>query len=197
MDDELTAAWEAACGDLDCVAVYQGSILGLNVDAVVSPANSFGFMDGGIDYAYTQFFGPGVQERLQRKIQSGTGELLVGDAETIATFHEQILYLISAPTMRVPMILGPTSINPYLAARAALREAVWHGFDNVAFPGLGTGVGQVPVNICAHQVRVAINEVIVNNDAPLAPTSWRTAQRDHQKLYTNIITDLQYRMDKK
>ena len=26
-------------------------------DAIVSPANSFGFMDGGIDYAYSDHFG--------------------------------------------------------------------------------------------------------------------------------------------
>ena len=26
-------------------------------DAIVSPANSFGFMDGGIDYCYSEHFG--------------------------------------------------------------------------------------------------------------------------------------------
>jgi O-acetyl-ADP-ribose deacetylase (regulator of RNase III) len=61
--------------------------------------------------------------------------------------------------MRVPMILGNT-VNPYLAARAALLlikhgrftdghlagEPVSGYVRSVAFPGLGTGVGRVGPN---------------------------------------------------
>ena len=49
LDDALADAWERHCGDLPGVTVHRGSILDLDVDAVVSPANSFGFMDGGIE----------------------------------------------------------------------------------------------------------------------------------------------------
>ena len=49
VESELADAWERFCGDLDGVRVHRGSILDVNCDAVVSPANSFGFMDGGID----------------------------------------------------------------------------------------------------------------------------------------------------
>jgi len=190
-DAELISAWNSYCGDLDFVEVYVGSILDLDVDAVVSPANSFGFMDGGIDYVYTEFFGAGLQDDLQGTIlMERMGELLVGEAQAIETFHDQIPYVISAPTMRVPMILGPTSINPYLAARAALREANAYELDSIAFPGLGTGVGQVPPNICAHQVRVAIDEVFSKEIR--MPTSWRQAQIAHQKLYLQNPRDLQY-----
>jgi hypothetical protein len=34
-------------------------------DCMVSPANSFGLMDGGIDAAIIQFFGEQLQERVQ------------------------------------------------------------------------------------------------------------------------------------
>ena len=56
-DDALASAWEQHCGDLESVRVHRGSILDVDCDAVVSPANSFGFMDGGIDMAYSQHFG--------------------------------------------------------------------------------------------------------------------------------------------
>ena len=36
--------------------------------AVVSPANSFGFMDGGLDYKLSERFGWALQERLQRRL---------------------------------------------------------------------------------------------------------------------------------
>ena len=38
-------------------SVVAGGITDLRVDAVVSPANSFGFMRGGVDGVYTRVFG--------------------------------------------------------------------------------------------------------------------------------------------
>lgn len=50
-------AWKAAFGDAHGVRVSCGSIFDLAADAIVSPANSFGHMDGGIDLVYSHFFG--------------------------------------------------------------------------------------------------------------------------------------------
>jgi hypothetical protein len=49
IDAPLAEAWRKFCGHFECVSIHHGSILDLDIDAVVSPANSFGFMDGGID----------------------------------------------------------------------------------------------------------------------------------------------------
>src|SRR4029434_4261958 len=70
VEDDLADAWERHCGDLPDVSVHRGSILDLPVDAVVSPANSFGFMDGGIDHLYSDRFGWEVQDRLQKLIRT-------------------------------------------------------------------------------------------------------------------------------
>ena len=203
VDAPLADAWSRFCGDLGYVHVHRGSILDLNVDAVVSPANSFGFMDGGIDMLYSQHFGWSVQERLQSLIRTRHhGELLVGAAEIVNTDNARIPYVIAAPTMRVPMVLEST-VNPYLAARAVLLliqretfaigpligEAVSAGVQSVAFPGLGTGVGRVEPNTCARQVRCAIDEVLERRTS--FPTSWVDAQTRHQRLYTDRIRDLQ------
>ncbi len=203
VESELADAWEFHCGDLECVSVHRGSILDVRCDAVVSPANSFGFMDGGIDRLYSYHFGWQVQERLQELIRSRHhGELLVGLAELVETDDARIPFLIAAPTMRVPMILRDT-VNPYLAARAVLR-LLRHGVvpsgnfagspvasvvETVAFPGLGTGVGQVGTHICARQVREAIEQVILGSGE--FPRSWVEAQWHHQSLYTDRVSDLQ------
>jgi len=204
VDPELAEAWKRSCGDLNFVEVYQGSILELSCDAAVSPANSFGFMDGGLDMLYTCQFGWHVQDRLQSLIRDKHhGELLVGRAEIVATDHPRIAYVIAAPTMRVPMILSD-SVNPYLAARAALLlikhgrfadgsrkgEAVSRVVNHVAIPGLGTGVGQVEPGTCARQVRAAIDEVVLGKYE--FPKSWREAQRRHQHLYTGGPNNLHY-----
>jgi O-acetyl-ADP-ribose deacetylase (regulator of RNase III) len=163
IEEDLAAAWQRHCGDLPDVSVHCGSILDLSVDAVVSPANSFGFMDGGIDHRYSHHFGWHVQDRLQELIRTRHhGEPLIGAAEIVETGNDCIPFLIAAPTMRVPMILRNT-VNPYLAARAVFRlihdgvvpagvmagERVQTVVTSVAFPGLGTGVGQVDPNTCA------------------------------------------------
>ncbi len=202
VEPELVEAWQRFCGDLEDVTVYHGSIFDVHCDAVVSPANSFGFMDGGIDLLYSRRFGWQVQERLQELIRTVYhGELLVGVAEIVET-DAPIPFLIAAPTMRVPMILRD-SANPYLAARAALT-LVKHGVfragfhkgtpisevvHSVAFPGLGTGVGQVGPDVCAHQMRTAIEDVVLEK-RPF-PENWAVAQARHQKLYTDRIRDLQ------
>ncbi len=175
MSDLKIVAWQRSCGDLRCVEVHQGSIFDTACDTVVSPANSFGFMDGGIDRLCTAFFGPGVQERVQACIRAcHDGELLVGQADIVLTGHAQIPYLIAAPTMRVPTALS-RSIHPYLAARAVFLLVLRGRFScgelagqpvaghvrRVAFPGLGTGVGRVPPAACAQQVRAAIEEFVL------------------------------------
>ena len=201
----LADAWERFCGDLPFVTVHRGSIFALSCDAVVSPANSYGFMDGGIDMLYSEFFGWGVQEQLQALIQEKHhGELLVGAAEIVETEHPTLPFVIAAPTMRVPMILQH-SVNPYLAARAVLL-LVKHGkfssganagkpisdfVDSIAFPGLGTGVGRIGPNTCARQVRAAIDAVLLGQE--VFPESWVEAQRRHRGLYlgTDAGRDLQ------
>src|SRR5262245_26939492 len=118
IDDRLSDAWKRRCGDLDFVEFHQGSILDVQCDAVVSPANSYGFMDGGIDGIYLDHFGPDIQMRVRRQILDyHSGEILCGQADVVETLNAKIPFLVFAPTMRVPMVLKD-SVNPYLAARA-------------------------------------------------------------------------------
>ncbi len=198
--DDLEAAWRSICGDLPNVELHRGDIFATAADAVVSPANSFGFMDGGIDAVYTRVFGPGVQARLQERIRARHfGELLVGAADIVETEHPAIPFLIAAPTMRVPMILRDT-VNAYLAARAVLILIAAGRLDDgapvrsrvrrVAFPGLGTGVGRLPAEVCARQVRAAIEDITLAQRR--FPETWVDAQTRHQKLFRDRVWDLQH-----
>lgn len=204
VDPGLVVAWSKFCGNLDCVELHRGSILDVQCDAVVSPANSFGFMDGGIDALYFDVFGAQIEEQVRRAILTRHyGELLVGQADVVETGHPSPRFLIAAPTMRVPMALGRDTINPYLATRAVLRLAS-HGLfadgphtgqriaDHVrvlALPGMGTGVGRVPAETCARQVRTAIVEHLEGRVS--LPSSWAEASERHQLLYTDRPTRLQ------
>src|SRR5262245_9883466 len=57
-------------------------------DCMVSAANSFGLMDGGVDAAITRFFGDGLQERVQSRIlEEYLGEQPVGTSLIVETHH--------------------------------------------------------------------------------------------------------------
>jgi O-acetyl-ADP-ribose deacetylase (regulator of RNase III) len=99
--------------------------------------------------------------------------------------------------MRVPMILNRDSGNPFLAVRAALLSVRYgvlrtelHNGENardhirtVAFPGMGTGVGQIPARLCARQMRAALD--CVTNEKLTVPSSWAEASEQHQLLYSD------------
>jgi len=82
----LVEVWTQVCGDLGGVSVHEGSILDVSCEAVVSPANGFGFMDGGIDARYSEYFGWHGQDRLRKLIlDHHHGELVIGAAEIVET----------------------------------------------------------------------------------------------------------------
>jgi len=163
-DKKLLAAYRKHLAPMSNVAIVEGDITKLkSVDAVVSPANSFGFMDGGVDAAYIERF-PGIQRMVQHAIQSNwNGELPVGCAFIQPTEDFVIPLLIVAPTMRVPMQVAST-VNAYLAARAAIlaarhcdRYVVSEPRErSIAFPGLCTGTGGMDPDISCRQIKQAI-----------------------------------------
>lgn len=158
----LYEAWQGVFADVDAVDVIQGDILKARADAIVSPANSFGFMDGGLDLIYSQHFGWELEGRVRSTIlEEHDGELPVGQALIVPTEHEATPYLISAPTMRVPSRVARTA-HAYLAFRAVLRAVRDHNqagvlepIRTVLCPGLGTGEGRMPPERCAVQMRYA------------------------------------------
>jgi O-acetyl-ADP-ribose deacetylase (regulator of RNase III) len=194
-DQRLIEAWGRECGAAPGVEIFRGSVFDVECDALVSPANSFGFMDGGIDAQYTERFGSRVQDRLRMQIlERHHGELLIGAAELVETGDDTHPFLIAAPTMRVPMALPADTINPFLATRAALlvmREGRGGArMKSVCFPGMGTGVGRVPPEICARQMRAAIEKALAPRHR--LPQSWAEASEDHQLLYTDKPARLQF-----
>ena len=141
------------------VAVSHADLLAVAHNAVVSPANAFGFMDGGIDAASRNFFGAAAEERVQEAIgRRPEGYLPVGASLVVRTGHATIPYLVVAPTMLAPEAIE--SMNCYRAMRAVLRVAASHDeIGRAVFcPGMGTGVGGVPAEVAAQEMARAYSE---------------------------------------
>lgn len=168
----LVGAWANAFAGIGAVEFWNGSIFDrAPADAIVSPANSFGDMGGGIDLAYVRRWGWNLQANLQRAIwmrgngqshspfQRPPAELPVGEAVVVPTFADDVRWMIAAPTMRTPGPVTGTQ-NAYLAMRAALAQAKFHRFERVLCPGLGTLSGRIPPDEAARQMRRAWDAVM-------------------------------------
>ncbi len=129
---------------------------------MVSAANSFGLMDGGVDAAIIRFFGHELMERVQQRIlDEFLGEQPVGTSLIVETGHPTRPFIAHTPTMRVPMSIARTD-HVYLAMWAMLLAVRRHNrsgaqpeIGTVACPGLGTATGKVPYREAARQMALA------------------------------------------
>ncbi len=171
-------AWKACFENLPNVQIVRGYFEQLpEFDCIVSAANSFGLMDGGIDLAIVQFFGRQVEKKVQRHILDHyLGEQPIGTSFIIETGHEHHPFLAHTPTMRSPMTVQYTDY-PYLAMWALLLSVRQHNQQNdkkittIACPGLGTGTGRVAPNEAARQMAAAYQNFLYPPDQ----LTWRFA----------------------
>jgi O-acetyl-ADP-ribose deacetylase (regulator of RNase III) len=158
-DPALVAAWKEFFNPFPEVVVHHDNILAVADNTVVSPANGFGFMDGGIDQVYRDVFGPQVEQRMQEAIaRRPEGHLPVGASLLLRTGHSRIPFLIVAPTMLMP---EPASGSDcYRAMRAVLRLADQNAelVRAIYCPGLATGVGRVSPAIAAEEMARAYSD---------------------------------------
>ncbi len=179
----LVDALRREFGGVANVEVTCGDIFDVTADAVVSPANSFGFMDGSIDLAYSKRFGWDLQDRLQDLLRKEhAGELPVGQAVIVETYASDIPWLVSAP-MRVPTDVSET-VNAYLSFRAALLAVQRHAqeprIETVLSPGLCAAIGRMPPERAARQMAAAWT-VVVLGQTP-APRVLGQAVDEHARL---------------
>jgi O-acetyl-ADP-ribose deacetylase (regulator of RNase III) len=181
MSEASVQALQHYFGDTPRVKVSHGNLLLQegSVDTFVSPANTIGNMDGGIDLAYRDHFrwssGRPYQEAnpLQLMIDAAYGEfseLPIGEAVVVAVEpldggrQRTVRHLIAAPTMKTPTSLPINSRNAYLGSLAVFRKWREHraagsrGMRTVAMPMFGTGVGRVPSWVAAAQMWEAFVE---------------------------------------
>jgi O-acetyl-ADP-ribose deacetylase (regulator of RNase III) len=156
INGSLVQAWRAAFADFPEVDIQHGDILPVAHHCLVSPANSHGFMDGGIDDQYRQFFGAQIEQVVQRAIlRRPEGLLPVGASLVVPTQHSRVPWLIVAPTMEMPEAVPAQHSGR--ALRAVLRLVDQHReLDADIFcPGLGTLTGRIPPELAAQEMAKA------------------------------------------
>ncbi len=183
---ELCAAYHERFAGLPNVEIVQGRFENLpEFDCMVSAANSFGLMDGGVDLAIIEFFGADLERRVQQRIlEEYLGEQPVGTSLIIETHHPQHPYIAHTPTMRIPLAIARTD-NVYLAMWAMLlavrkhNQSESHPIRTVACPGLGTATGRVPIRRAAKQMALAYRHFL----NPPSSIDWPLAMSRQQEVW--------------
>jgi O-acetyl-ADP-ribose deacetylase (regulator of RNase III) len=159
LNSDLVQWWKDAFTEYPEVDILCEDMLKVAHTCVVSPANSFGFMDGGIDYVYYTYFGTEIQVRVQEAIaRRPEGMLPVGASLLVRTGDVKIPFLLVAPTMEMP---GAVRFSHcYHAMVAVLRMAHHHAdtISDVFCPGLATGVGRVEPEYAATEMAAAYHD---------------------------------------
>jgi len=162
------------------IRVVQGSILEVDVQAIVNAANSRGIMGGGVAAVIKRAAGPEVDEEAQRQ-----APIPVGSAVLTSGGRTRYQAIIHAPTMPAPaMRIDPQNVA--LATRAALALADAKGFASVAMPGMGTGVGGVAhadaAAMMVKEIRAlvprALQTVVLVDVDPAMVQAWREALKE-------------------
>lgn len=128
-----------------------------NIQCIVSPANSYGLMDGGYDLAITNYFGQELQKQVQKYIVDNLyGEQPVGTSIIININDYQ--KLIHTPTMRLPSrIKDPMVI--YHCMRTCLMTALNNNIESIVIPAFGGSCGHVDFQIIAEMMYNAYYQV--------------------------------------
>ena len=129
-----------------------------DIDAVVSPANAYGLMDGGFDGALTEYFGKDLQLAIQEEIvKRFYGEQPVGTSTSILIPGHDML-LIHTPTMRTPSAIKEPTIV-YQCMRTTLMEAISNNCGSVVIPAFGGLAGKLTPNIIAKMMHRAYLQI--------------------------------------
>jgi O-acetyl-ADP-ribose deacetylase (regulator of RNase III) len=153
----VVESWRAAFADEPQIEIRNGSLLDEDVDAWVSPTNSRGRMDGGVDAIVKRYLGAGIQLRVQKAIRDEfAGALPVGSAVCVPSGAVRPRFLISTPTMETSSQNVSETLNVALACAAAFQaihrqnKKAPGSIRSVALVGMGARTGRVPARVCAN-----------------------------------------------
>ena len=128
------------------IIVKKGDITQIDCDAIVNPANSHGYMGGGVAGAIKRIGGVEIEKEAISK-----APIKIGNAVSTTAGSLTCKYVIHAPTMKQPaMRIGVDNVR--LATKAALEIGIKLNLKTIAIPGMGTGVGGVSVNDAAEAI---------------------------------------------
>ena len=151
INPKMVKAWKDTFEENPEVEILQGSMTDMQTSAWVSPTNSAGRMDGGLDLVIKKFLGVNVEKLVQADIKTiFAGKLPLGHTTCVPTGKVMPSFLISTPTMVGSNEDISDTLNVALACAAAFQavhtqnEKEPGSIRSIALPGLGATPAACP-----------------------------------------------------
>lgn len=134
----------------------------------ISPTNSLGFMDGGIDYALSRIIFPNIEKEVKNIIKElgiasivGKSYLPIGSSIII---HKENKSLVVSPTMLLPQNVS-TTCNAYYATMAILYNILINNNESldeidILFTSFCCGYGKMEEDVSILQILDGIKDYI-------------------------------------
>jgi O-acetyl-ADP-ribose deacetylase (regulator of RNase III) len=135
------------------LALWNGDICDLEVDAIVSPANGTLWMSTGVAGAIKRRGGDAIEFAAVRQGPVPLGGAIVTEAGTLAA-----RWVIHAVSLDHQRRTSAAAIDG--AVRSAIARARELGVETLAIPALGTGVGGFPLAEAARITVAAVRDVV-------------------------------------
>ena len=143
--------------------VLAGDLTEQEVDAIVNAANNDLELGGGVAGAIARAGGPTIQAECR-----AIGPIEVGEAAITGGGKLKARFVIHAASMRLGGRTGADGLRK--STRASLEIADLRGLRSIAFPAVGTGIAQFPMDECA---RIMLEEVAAHGRGPTSLTQVR------------------------
>lgn len=161
INKNMTDAWYKYfkdAKDLEIINDYFDNFMNTHpeVTGIVSPANSFGLMDGGYDKAIIDYLGEEAQTNVLTLLDIVyQGYQPIGTCLSIPYYKYVILH---TPTMRAPEIIIDHRVI-YDCMRSCLLKAIEINCNSIVIPAFGGLTGKVPYDVIAKMMFFAYEQI--------------------------------------
>ena len=140
--------------DSDKYSKLNGSLLDLDVDAVVNPTNTDLLMGAGIGGQIRKLGGSGIQEECLEIGSMGLGHAVVTGGGDL-----KVSFIIHAGTMKIGGVTSER--NLIQSIKSISRRINEHKIARIGIPPMGTGVGRFPLRRCAEvMIEMILTEIV-------------------------------------
>lgn len=177
------------------LALWQGDITTLKVDAIVNAANSkllgcFIPMHNCIDNVIHSAAGIQLREECNRIMQNQATDEEVGKAKITGAYNLPSRYVIHTVGPAIPQGLKPSDDeceNLANCYRSCLELADSYGIKTIAFCGISTGVFNFPQELAAEIAIKTVGQYLNENESSLEKVIFDVFSNESYMIYKKLL----------
>ena len=164
----------------DKIEIVQGDITDMVVDAVVNAANTDLKLGSGVAGAIRNKGGPSIQNECNK-----IGSISLGEAAMTGAGNLQASYVIHAAGMHLGGTVSADSLRA--CTLNTLLTANEKNVKSLAFPAIGTGVGNFSIDDCANIMISNVVDFLLTEESSLEKIYFVLFDNEAYTVFKNVL----------